>query len=207
MSNAAVPSRGGSLADLEVALEDVGTQKQQLPDPWVLAASTDLLEDRAALEEVGFVVALMAEEVEGASEEASKTEVASKVAVAEEELATKEAEASHPEVVTAAAEIVVGMEAQMDMLHLLLMLQLAQVAHVVVATAAAVVGIAEEDMEAPAPPIAMVLSCQRQRVGMIRVVAVAHMMTDPADIVATVVEAMEIATVPLVVEVVATWSR
>jgi len=78
---------------------------------------------------------------------------------------------------------------------------------VVVATAAAVVAIAEEDMEAPAPPIAMVLACQRQLVGMIRVVAVAHMMTDPADTVATAVEATEIATVHLVVEVVAIWSR
>ena len=207
MSNAAVPSRDGSLADLVAALEDVDTQKQQLPGPWALAGSTDLLEDRVASEVVDSVVGLMVAEAEGASGEVSKTEAASKVVVAEEELVTKEAEDSHPEAVTAAAEIVVGVEAQMVMLLLLLMLQLVQAVHVVVATAEAVMGIAEGDMEAQVPQIAVVLAHRRQLVGMIRVVAVAHMMTDPVATVAVTFEATEIATALLVVEVVATWSR
>lgn len=184
-----------------------GIQKHQLPGLWVLAVSMDLREDQVA-SEVDSVVTLMVEEAGEASEEASRTGGATVVAE-EEELATKVAavaEVSHPEVVMVAAEIVVGMEARMDMEHLLLMLQLAQVAHVVVATVVAV-GITEEGMEVPAPRIAMVLACQRQLVGMIRVVAVAHMMTDLADIVETVAEAMEIATHPPVVEAVATWSR
>jgi len=78
------------------------------------------------------------------------------------------------------------------------------VVHVVVATV--VVDIAEEDMVL-APQIATALACQRQLVGMIRVVAVAHMMIDPVDIAAAVVEATEIVMVHPVVEVAATWSR
>jgi hypothetical protein len=54
--------------------------------------------------------------------------------------------------------------------------------------------------------IATVLAYQRQVVGMTRVVAVAHMMTDPEDIVAAT-EGTVIVMDHLEVEVAATWSR
>lgn len=181
---------------------DAGIRKQLLLGLWALAVSTVLPEGQVVSGVVSGV-ASMVEEAEVVSEEGFKIEEGMAAVVEEEALATKAVEASHP---GAVAEIVVGMVALMDMEHLLLMLQLAPAAHVAVATVAAV-GIAEEDMEAPGPQIAVVLACPRQLVGMTRVVAVAHMMIDPADIVATLVEAMEIVMVLLAVEAVATWSR
>jgi hypothetical protein len=102
--------------------------------------------------------------------------------------------AFHPEE-DPVAEIAVGMEDPTDTV-LPQMPQLVQVAEVEVATA-------EEALAVPVLQIVTVLACQRQVVGMTRVAAVAHMMTDPEDIVA--VEA--ITTVMGLVEVVATWSR
>lgn len=95
-------------------------------------------------------------------------------------------------------EIVVGMVGQTDM-ALLQMPQLVQEVVVVVGLAA---GMVEEDM-------ALALQNEtvlRQVVGMIRVVADAHMMTETAVIVAAIA-AMEIVMEHLVVEAAATWSR
>jgi len=128
-----------------------------------------------------------------AAEVASRTEGA--MVVVGEVLATKEVVGFHPEEVE---EIAVGMEDPTEAPTAMLpqMLQPVQVAEVEVVSV-------EEALLAPVLQIAMVLACQRQLVGMIRVVAVAHMMTDLADTVA--VEASTI--VMELVEVVAIWSR
>jgi len=91
-------------------------------------------------------------------------------------------------------EIAVGMEDPMDTLR-----QMPQPVQV----AEAEVAIAEEGLVVPVLQIATALAFQLQLVGMTRVVAVAHMMIDPADTVA--VEATTI--VMELVEVAATWSR
>jgi len=118
-------------------------------------------------------------------------------------LATRVAEASHPEEAME-EETVVGMEVPMDT-TLPQMLQLAQV----VFAAAATVGLdtAEEVMVDLACQIEITLACQCKLVGMTRVAAVAHMMTDPADIVAAAVADMATVVVIIVQEAVATWSR
>jgi len=195
MSNVVALSRDGNLADLEVVLEAEDTQRQY-PLAQQALASADLQADLAD-SEVASAEALMADEVGVDSEEASKIAeamavVAVAVAAAEEELATKEVEASHPE---AATEEIVA--APTDTHHLQV-LPPDQAAHAEAATVEA------EEVMAPAPLIAM--EAPRQLVGMTRVVAVAHMMIDPADTVEVVVETTVIAA-PLVVEVEATWSR
>jgi hypothetical protein len=169
---------------------DVDTQKQ-LPLDQRDLVGLDLLVDLAVVaSEVDSVVGLMAEEAEVDSEAASRNEEA--MVVAEEVLATKEVVAFHPE--EAMEEIAVGMEDQTDTPPQ--MLQPVQVAE-------AEVAMAEEGLVVPVLQIATALAFQRQLVGMTRVVAVAHMMTDPADTVA--VEATT--TVMELVEVAATWSR
>lgn len=174
-------------------MEDVDTQRQFPLAQWEQPGSTVPLADLAVASEVASVEDSTVEEAEVDSEAAvdSKTEEAT--VGAEEVLATKEVVASHPE--EAMVEVIaVGMEGptgtELPQMH-----QLVQVAEVEE-------GMAEEALAVPALQIGMVLACQRQAVGMTRVVAVAHMMTDPADIVA--VEAM---TAMGLVEVAATWSR
>jgi hypothetical protein len=201
-----VQSKDGNLAGLVAVLEVETIQRHQLLDQWPQVASTVLLVDQGASEVGASVGALMVGGEEVASEEASKTEEAT-AAVEEEAWATKEVGASREEATEVAAEIAVGMaaqEAQMDMEHPLQMLLLDPVVHVVVAVVAA---IAEGGMAALDPQIATILARRRQLVGMTRVVAVAHMMTDPAAIEAAAVELTEIATAPLVVEVAVTWSQ
>jgi len=199
MSSVAVPSRGGSLADLEEVLEVVVIPKQPPLDQWaptvISMAPLEVQEDFAAVDSE---VALMLEEGGADSEEELKI-VEVMAAGEEEELAIRAAEASHLEV-DMEAEIVVGMGVQTDTEHPLQMLLLALVVHVVVVTAEVV-------MVAPDLPIAMVLACLHQLVGMTRAEADAHMMTGRVDTVATTVEDTGIVMGPLVVEVVATWSR
>jgi hypothetical protein len=193
MLNVAEQSKVGNLVALEVDSEAVDTQRQ-LPlaqwDPAVL--SMDLLGDLVDSEAASVVVSRVEEDEADSEVVASRTEEA--MAVVEEVLATKEVVASHPEEDTV-AEIAVGMEDPTDT-EPPQMPQLVQVAEVEVATA-------EEALVVPVLQIATVLACQRQVVGMTRVVAVAHMMTDPADTVA--VEATM--TVTGLVEVAAIWSR
>ena len=184
MSNVAVPSRAGNRVDLEAALEVADIQRPLLPDPWALAGSAAPPVDLVSVV-VSAAASMVAEDVAD-SEEASKI-VEVMVEVDEAASATKAAGAS---------------EAQTDterrQMH-----QLDQAAHAlpvlavlaVVATAAEVVG-----MEALDHQIATAV------VGMTRAVAVAHMMTDPADIAAALV-VMETVTPPLGVSVAATWSR
>lgn len=205
MLNVAELSRAGSLAVLEVDLEDEDTPNQPRLDQHQVD-STDLQADQA-VSEAGSVAGLTeAEVVEGVGigvafpEEVgdSRTAEASMEVVEEEELATKVVVDSHP-VMEEVEEIVVGMEA-LTVTTLLQMLLPVQV--VVVAAAFLAAG---EDM-APDLQIAMVL--QHHLVGMIRAVAVAHMMTGPVDIVAAeVAEAMSVTVHEASVVVEATWSR
>lgn len=193
--------RAGSLVVLEVVLEDVDTQRQLLRDQWDLV-DLDLLVDlvSVASEVVDSVAGSMAAEDGVDSEAASRNEEAMVVTIAaavEEVLAIREVVAFHPEEATAA--IAVGMEDPTDTV-LPQMLQLVQVAE---AEAQMEVASAEEALVVPVLQIVMVLAVQRQLVGMTRVVAVAHMMIDPADTVA--VEVTTIATA--LVEAAATWSR
>jgi hypothetical protein len=194
MLNVAEQSRVGNLVALEVDSEAVDTQRQLPLAQWDPAVrSMDLLGDLVDSEAVSVVVSRV-EEDEADSEVvvASRTEEA--MAVVEEVLATKEVVDFHPEEDTV-AEIAVGMEDPTDTEHPQ-MPQLVQVGEVEAATAG-------EALVVPVLQIATVLACQRQVVGMTRVVAVAHMMTDPADIVA--VEATM--TVMGLVAVAAIWSR
>jgi hypothetical protein len=92
-----------------------------------------------------------------------------------------------------------GSEAQMDTVRHL-MLQLVQAAHAKALLVAVGMGVGVV-MEVLDHRIATVVA-----VGMTRAVAVAHMMTDPADIAAAAVEVMETVT-HRPEEVVATWSR
>ena len=179
--------RDGSRVDLEVAWEVADIQKQSPLDQWAL--DLVLQADQVASEEVS-VEALTVEEAEVDSEEASKTEEV--MEVAEGEVLDTEA---------AMAEVIV--EVKMVTVHPLLTLQLDQVAEEVVVSVAGVMVAAEVILVLQ---IAMVLACQRQVVGMTRAVAVAHMMTDPEDIVAAT-EVMVIAMDHLEGEVAATWSR
>lgn len=182
-------SKDGSLADLEVDLVGEDIPKQSLPDRWALVA-LDLLADLVASGAVSGAVS-MVEEAEVGSEAASRIEAA--MVAGEVVLDTKEAADFRPEGVM--EEIAVGMEDPMGT-ELLQMPQLVQAAG-----AGEAVGMVEEDMAAPL--IVTALECQRQLVGMTRAVAVAHMMTDPVDI----VEVVATTTVMDLVEVVATWSR
>jgi hypothetical protein len=153
---------------LEEALEVVDIRKLFLPDQWALAGLAAPLVDQVS-EVASEVVSMVAEAVVD-SGEASQI-VGGMAGVGEEALATK---------------VVAVSVAQTDT-ERHRMPQLDQEAHapavlavlVVVATAAGVVG-----MEALDHRIATVV------VGMTREVAVAHMMTDPADIAAAAVEGM-----------------
>jgi hypothetical protein len=156
---------------LEEALEVVDIRRLFLPDQWALAGLAAPLVDQVS-EVASEVVSMVAEAVVD-SGEASQI-VGGMAGVDEEALATK---------------VVAVSVAQTDT-ERHRMPQLDQEAHapavlavlavlVVVATAAGVVG-----MEALDHRIATVV------VGMTREVAVAHMMTDPADIAAAAVEGM-----------------
>ena len=196
MSNVAELSKVGNLAALVAALEVVDIRK---PSPLDQQAQADLADhpvDQAA-SEADSEVASTVEEDEVGSGEVSRT-VESMEVGEEVVLATKVVEVSRE--VVMAEEIVVGLAAPMDTVRPLQMLPQVQVVHAEVASVALV----EAGMEDLAPLIATALA--RQLVGMIRVVAVAHMMTDPVDIAVVAVEAMGIA-MHHVVEVVATWSR
>lgn len=199
MSNVAEPSKAGNPVALEVALEDVDTQKQSHHAQWVPVALMDLLADQAASEVVSVVV-LTVEEEEEVSEEDSKTEVASAAVVVEEVSDIKEAEAFLG--VALVEETVAGMgvltAAQTDTEHLLLTLQLVQEVEAVVALEAA-----EVVMEALVHPIEMVL----QLMGMIRAEVDAHMKIGTAAIVVVAVTEVMIAMVLHEVEAEATWSR
>jgi len=194
MSNVVVPSKAGNLAVLEVGLEVAVTLRlfplgQCLQDPQ---------EDLAVSEVVGSVVDSTADEVEVDSEEDSKIEEVM-VEVVEEVLATKEVEASAAiEVVM--EEIVVGILMAHPLMHPLVQ---EVVAEEVLAVVIVVVGLAEEGMVARDPQIA---TDRHLVVGMTRVVAVAHMKTDPVDIVEEIVvmgTVMEL----LVGVLAAIWSR
>jgi hypothetical protein len=195
MSSVAELSEAGYPADLEAVLVAVDTPRQFLPDPWDQEASMDHPADLVALEVVD------SEEVSTVEEDEADSEVASRngVAMAAEEvvLATKAAEAFHEE---DKAVTVVRMEVPMDIARHPMRLLDQEAEEAVLEEA---VMAAEEGMVAPVPLIAMDLAAQHQLVGMTRVVAVAHMMTGPADIVA--VEDTTIGTELVVV--VATWSR
>jgi hypothetical protein len=187
MSSVVELSRDGSLVDLEVDWEVVDIQKQFPLDQWVL--DLVLQADQVASEECS-VAALTVAEAEVDSEEASKTEEVMEEAEGEV-LATK------------AATVEVIAEVKMVTLHPLLTLQLDQVVGEVVASVPGGMGAVGAILVLQN---ATVLACQRQVVGMTRVVAVAHMMTDPEDIVAAT-EGTVIAMDHLEVEVAATWSR
>ena len=189
MSNVAALSKAGSRAGLGVALEGVDTQKPLSLDQWALAVLVEHLED-LAVSEVASVVVSMVAEVVADSGEASKNVAAT--AVEGEALATKAVEVFPEEVME---EIEVQMDTERPQTH-----QPDQVAHA--PAVPVVVASAEAGLEALAPRTATVLV--GQVVGMTRVVAVAHMMTDPADTAA--IEVMEIAT-HLAAEAVAIRSR
>jgi hypothetical protein len=187
MLSVAEQSRGGSRVDLEADLEAVDTQRQFRLGQWVLVVSVALLVDQVdqVASEVVSEAASMVEGAEVDLEEASKT-----VEVMEAEGGASASEAVSVE------EIVVGMEDPTE--YPLLMPQPDQVA-VGVALAAVDMAVGE------AIPVLQIATAQRL-VGMTRVVAVAHMKTDPADIVAAT-EVMVIAMAHLEVVVVVIWSR
>jgi hypothetical protein len=187
-------SKAGSLVDLEVDLEVGDTRKQHLLvllDPAVLVAPQV---DQAA-SEVDSVGASKVEEVEVVSEVDSK--IAEAMVEDEAVLDIKEAEASHQEVVK--AETVVGILETMVTAPPL-MLQLVQVVVVAAGSVAEGVSLVRQ--------IATVLAVQRQLVGLIPAVVVAHTMIGTAGIVAAAAaEATATAMALLEVGVAATWSR
>lgn len=184
MSSVAELSRAGSPADLEVALEVADTRRLLLPAQWDLEVLAPPLEDQA-VSVVASVVASMAAEAVADSGEVSKivevtvAPAAPAAAVDEEALATKVVEASEARTATVHHQML-----QLDQAVLApVVLEVLAVLAVVVAMEAEVVVMEPLDHR-----IATVVV-----VGMTRAVAVAHMMTDPADIVAAAVEGMEIA--------------
>jgi hypothetical protein len=183
MSNVVELSRAGNLADLVAALEDEDIPRLFLHAQWGLEGLAVLQVDQV-VSEVASEEDLMADGDEGALEEVSK--IVEVMGVVEEVLDTKDGVATDE-------EIVVGMVGQMDMV-LPQMLQLVQ--------EVAVADIAEEGMA----ELVQIETVLRQVVGMIRVVADAHMMTETAVIVAAI-EATEIVTEHPVVEAAAIWSR
>lgn len=191
MSNVVELLRAGNLADLEVVLEVVDTQRLSLLAQWVLEALAALLVARAVSEVVS-EEGSMVDVDEVASEEVFK--IVEVMAEVEEVLVIKEVGGSKAGEVME-EEIAVGMVGRMAMA----LLQMPQLVQEVVAVDSAV-DPAEEGM---------VLGLQivlRQGVGMTRVVAVAHMMTETLDTVA-VVEAMGIVMEGPGVGAAATWSR
>jgi hypothetical protein len=194
MLNVVELSKDGSLVDLEAALEDADTQRQQLLDQEGLVASMDLQAAPVASVAASVVVSMVVG-AEADLEGDSRT-VEAMVVVDEEASATKEVEASLAEVVTG-EETVVGMVDRMATTHL----QMPPLVQEVVV--AAFLG-AEGGMVDLGPQI--VTALQHRLVGMIRVAAVAHMMTGPADIVAVATE-VTIETAHEEVAAAATWSR
>lgn len=186
-------SRAGSHVELEVDLVVVAIQRQHLLDQWVLVAlEVPQLVAREA-SEAAFAVDSMGEGVEVGSEEGSKTEEAMEV-VAGEVSASEE---------VSVVEIVVGME----MVHPLLTPQLGQEDPVVVVDDSNPLSSEMNSAAATeAQVVILVLQTAMALVGMIRVVVVAHLMIDLADIVA-VVEVTPTVTVEDQVEAAAIWSR
>jgi hypothetical protein len=195
MLNVAEPSEIGSHVALEAEKVGEGIQRPYHQGPWDLDLLVDLQEGLAASGVVSGVASMVVEE-EAALEGASKI-VEATVVVVEVVSATKAAGASQVE---EASEVTA---APMGMVLPLMRLLAPEVesAVVLVVTEVAVV-LAEEGTGALDPLIAMEI--QRQLVGMIRVVAVAHMMTETVDIVAA--EATTTVTARLV-EAAAIWSR
>jgi hypothetical protein len=200
MSNAVELSKAGSLADLEVALEVADIQRPFLPAQWVLGVLVVLLEDQAVSEVVS-VVALTADGDEVASEEVSK--IVEVMVEAEGVLDTKGVEVSKVAGEAMEVEIVVGMVGPTAMVLPQMPQQVQEAVVVVVAVLAAAAAVMAEEGMVRALQIETVL---RLVVGMTRVVAVAHMMTETPDTVAAT-EAMEIVKEDPVVEAAATWSR
>jgi hypothetical protein len=198
MSNVVELSKAGSLVVSAVVLEVADTPRLHLRAQWVLVRSAVVRpEDQAASEEAVSGAASTVEEDVEAFEVDSKIGEAT-VVVVEEVLATKAVEVSK-EVVEEVMEaaIAVGMVGPMDMLP-----QMPQQVQEVVVVEALEAAVVEEG--------AMALALQnetdlRLAVGMIRAVAVAHMMTETPDT-AAATEAMGIA-MEVVQEVAATWSR
>ena len=131
----------------------------------------------------------MGVEDEADSEEVSKTEEAMEVEVGE----------VLDSVVDSVEATVVGMEAQMEA-QMVPLLQTRPLDQEVV----------EVDLEGSvmgSEELSLQIATAHRLVGMIRVVVVAHMMTETAVTVVAAAEATAIETEPLVVEVEATWSR
>lgn len=174
-------------------------QSPLLHDQWVQVDLTVLLE-ALAVSEVASEVDLMEAEVVVDLEEVSIEVDLEEVVVDEEELAFRAVEDSAIEV------IVVGMEVEDPMAMLPLTHQLAQEVPVVEVSTEVVVMV-EEGVEALEQDHRIGMVLEEQVVGM-NLVEAAHMMTDPADTVATATVAMVIAMEVLLVEVVAViWSR
>lgn len=180
-------SRAGSRVVLEVVLEVVDIRKPLLPDPWALAVLEAPLVDLAS------------EEASGAVSTVVEAVVDSGVAF---QIVEAMVEAGEEVLVTKAVE---GSEVRMDMVRRPMLL-LAPVAHAlavlavlaVVAVVAMGAGVGMGPLDHRIVTVVVV--------GMTRAVAVAHMKTDPADIVVAAVEAME-TVMRRLEEVVATWSR
>jgi hypothetical protein len=197
-------SRAGSLVVSEVDLAAVATLNLPLLAQLALADLEGLLGDQ-----VGFVVAsavVSMVDVAGVDTEAV-SRIGPAMLVAEEALAIKVEEALHPEVDTAAivaeVEIVVGMAAtRHQMLLLDLEVDVVVVSHPQVGMDVVVTA----DQDLPIETAQHQLEPRRQlEVGMIHV---AHMMTDPAEvIVAAAVADMVTVVVTPAQAAAATWSR
>ena len=177
-------SRAGSRVVLEVVLEVVDIRKPLLPDPWALAVLEAPLVDLAS-EEASGAVSTVGEAVVDSG--VAFQIVEAMVEAGEEVLATKAVE---------------GSEVRMDMvrrpMHLLAPVAHALAVLAVLAVVAMGAGVGMGPLDHRIVTVVVV--------GMTRAVAVAHMMTDPADIVVAAVEAME-TVMHRLEEVVATWSR
>jgi len=193
MSNVAVRSRAGNLADLEAVSEVVDTQRLFLPALWVLARLHLLPADPVDSDpaEADFEVAAAASmegEVVVVPGDVVVSRIAAVLVEAVEVWDTKEAE-GFPEIV--------GRLVRMDFLSMRLLGR-----EVLVVVDLEV--LLEEDLVALVPQNEMVLD---HLVGMIHVVVVAHLMTEMADIAVAALVATEIVTVHRAVEAAATWSR
>ena len=177
-------SRAGSRVVLEVVSEVVDIRKPLLPDPWALAVLEAPLVDLAS-EEASGAVSTVGEAVVDSG--VAFQIVEAMVEAGEEVLATKAVE---------------GSEVRMDMvrrpMHLLAPVAHALAVLAVLAVVAMGAGVGMGPLDHRIVTVVVV--------GMTRAVAVAHMMTDPADIVVAAVEAME-TVMRRLEEVAATWSR
>lgn len=178
----------------------VDIQSLLLHDQWVQVGSTALLEALAVSEAASEVVLMEAEVVVDLEEVLIEVDLEEVVVVDEEESVIKVGEDLAIEV------IVVGMGVEDPMAMLPLTHQLAREV-VVVEVSMEVVVMVEEGAEVLEQDHQIVMVLEDPAVGMNLVVA-AHMMTDPADTVATAIVAMVIAMEVLLVEAVAAiWSR